>query len=137
MTAAARPLPRVDGDAKPFWDATRAGRLVLQRCTACGTWRFPPGLVCRSCASTSAEWVPAAGRGHLHAVTVVHRTPIAAFRDDVPYFLGLVDLDEGVRLMARLAPADRPPPIGARLELAFEHVDDEVTLPTFREVSDG
>ena len=137
MTASDRPLPRVDGDAKPFWDAARDGRLLLQRCTACGAWRFPPGLVCRSCASTSAEWVAASGRGRLHSVTVVHRTPIAAFRDDVPYVVGLVDLDEGVRLMARLTPADRPPGIGARVEAAFERVDDDVTLPPFHEVSDG
>lgn len=136
MMALGRPLPRVDGDAKPFWDAARDRRLVLQRCRSCGTSRLPPGLVCRTCASTEAEWAEVCGRGVLYSVTVVYRTPIAAFRDEVPYALGLIDLDEGLRLMARVTPAEPAPAIGARLAVAFDDVDDLVTLPSFHEVTD-
>ena len=134
MTDAIRPMPRVYGEAKPFWDSCREQRLRLQRCASCQTWRFPPGLVCRHCSSTEAEWIEVSGRGSIHSLTVVHRTPITAFIEELPYTLALVDLDEGVRLMARISGASVTPPIGTRVEVVFEHIHDDVTLPTFREV---
>jgi uncharacterized OB-fold protein len=137
MSAPGRPLPLTDGEAQPFWVGCRDGRLLLQRCMACGAWRFPPGLVCRSCASTDAGWVAASGGGTVYSFTVVHRTPIKAFAAETPYVLALIDLDEGVRMMARIAPAATVPEIGARVEVAFQEIDETVTLPTFHEVPDA
>jgi uncharacterized OB-fold protein len=44
--------------------------------------------------------------GSVYSYTIVRRAPSAEFTDDVPYALALVDLDEGPRLLARLAAAD-------------------------------
>lgn len=84
--------------ADEWWDAARQGRLLVQRCDACGHHQHHPRPFCLSCRRRDAlGFVEASGRGTLHAFTVVHRSP----RDDLdaPYTVALVDLDEGVRLL--------------------------------------
>jgi uncharacterized OB-fold protein len=58
----------------------------------------------------------AAGTGTIFSITVVHRPPSAALQPFAPYAIALVDLDEGVRLMAHADPALA---IGARVHATF------------------
>jgi hypothetical protein len=77
----------------------------------------------------------ASGRGTLHAFTIVHRAPAREFQADVPYVVALIDLDEGVRLLATLvevAPDPVAVRIGARVEIVYDDVTPDVTLPRFR-----
>lgn len=131
MTETDKPVPTITGETRPFWEGCAAGELRLQTCRACGRPQFYPRLVCAACGGTALAWLPSAGRGTVHAVTVVHRAPSPAFRPDVPYVVALVDLDEGVRMMANVvgAPPDRVA-IGDRVRVVFERRGD-VTLPQF------
>src|SRR5207249_4777381 len=89
-------------ESGPFWEGLARGELRAKRCGACG--RFVPldPRVCSFCRSTELAWARVGGRGRLASFTIVHRAPSPAFADQVPYVLALVDLDEGVRMMARL-----------------------------------
>ena len=75
--------------------------------------------------------VRASGRGTVYSFTVVHRTS-EEFSADLPFPVGLVDLEEGVRMMARLDVSE--PVVGMPVEVVFERVDDRLSLPHFREV---
>ena len=86
--------------AQYFWDGCAACELRHRRCAACGTRQSFPRDFCPACGSTDLEWQVSAGRGTVHAVTVVTRAPTDAFRALVPYAIILVDLDEGPRMMA-------------------------------------
>jgi uncharacterized protein len=132
MAEYARPLPVPDGDTKPFWDAAKEHRLTIQRCQNCHEAIFYPRSLCPHCMSDRIEWIAASGKGTIYSYTVVHQSP-AAFADSVPYVVALIDLEEGVRLMSRVvdtAPADVK--IGAPVEVTFEDVTPEITLPMFR-----
>ena len=84
----------------------------IEGCGACGAlWSLPRGL-CPRCGSGRAEPREVSGRATLRAATLVHRTPDPAFEDRVPFLVGLVDLEEGPRLMGHLA---AEVPIGAPL----------------------
>ena len=80
--------------------------------------RFYPRPVCPRCFGVHLEWRPASGRGALYSFTIVHRAPGPELQGAVPYVVALVDLEEGVRLMATLqdvdagsgGPADRDAP---------------------------
>jgi uncharacterized OB-fold protein len=96
-----RPRPRPTGLTEPFWDALRAGRLAVQRCLTCGAWRWPPQPACPSCLSEEYRWAPTAGLGRLYSFTVVHR-PVDPAMFDPPYVLGIVELDEGPRLLTNI-----------------------------------
>jgi uncharacterized OB-fold protein len=126
----ARSAPVEDADSAEFWAAARRGELLLQQCTVCEHWQFPPRVLC-TCCGAPVRWRAAAGTGTLYSFTVVHRAP-ADFADLAPYAVGLADLAEGVRMVAIVdAPLDEVV-IGLPLRVAFDRRDDEVTVPVFR-----
>jgi uncharacterized OB-fold protein len=76
------------------------------------------------------EWEVASGRGTVYSHTTIHQNSARAFRDLVPYRLGLVELEEGPRVLAYLrGPADRLG-VGAAVTVGFERVG-ATTLPVF------
>jgi uncharacterized OB-fold protein len=127
-----RPLPVPDPLTAPFWQGARAHRLRLPRCQDCAQVHFYPRSVCPHCASARLEWVDASGKGTLYSFTVVQRAPSPAFKDKLPYVVGIVALDEGPHLMTNIAgcaPADVR--VGMPVEVAWEDFDPAATLPYF------
>ncbi|HEX3788692.1 MAG TPA: bifunctional MaoC family dehydratase N-terminal/OB-fold nucleic acid binding domain-containing protein [Pseudonocardiaceae bacterium] len=122
--------PQVNRDTEFFWAGTRAGELRIQRCGQCGLLRHPPGPMCPECGSTKRTHLVSAGLGEVFSYVVHHHPPVAG--RELPFVVALVELDEGVRLLAELtgvAPADVR--IGLPVRIAFRAVDDELTLPTW------
>jgi uncharacterized OB-fold protein len=79
-----------------------------------------------------ATWRQVSGRGAVHSWTIAHHPFHPGFKDDLPYVLATVDLEEGVRMIAQLRGV--PPEqlaIGLPVEVGFERATDEVTLPVF------
>ena len=128
----AKPVPEPTRDSKPYWDALRDGRLVVQQCAACGKLRHYPRPVCDACYSMDATWRPLSGRGTVHSWTVVHHPFHPGFKSDLPYVLATVDLAEGVRMIAQLrgVPPDAVT-VGLPVTMVPEPVTDELTLPVF------
>jgi uncharacterized OB-fold protein len=128
----AKPVPEPSRDSKPYWDALHEGRLVIQACAACGKLRHYPRPVCDACFSMDVRWHPASGRGRIHSWTVAHHPFHPGFKHELPYVLATVDLEEGVRMLAQLrgvAPGEIV--VGLPVEVAFERVTEELTLPVF------
>ena len=127
-----RPVPEATPESKPFWDALDQGRLVLQRCAACGKVRHYPRPVCDACYSMEATWIEATGRGKVYSFTVTHHAFDPGFKSEVPYILVTVELDEGVRMNAPLRGTEAHEiRIGMPVRIAFERVRDDLTLPAF------
>jgi uncharacterized protein len=127
VTERAFPVP--DAVSLPFWEGIAEGVLRVQRCGACGRYVFYPRAVCPYCASSKLDWVDASGRGRIHSYTVVHRAP-PEYRDEVPYVVALVELDEGVRMMARLVDVE---PAAVSVDLPVEvAIQGDPRLPYFR-----
>jgi uncharacterized OB-fold protein len=133
-----KPLPRITPDAKPFWDALRERRLLLPYCTACGRPHLPPGPVCPFCFAARLEWRPASGRGQLSSWTVVHKAWFPAFEADIPYNVVQVELAEGPRLTANVVGiANEALKVGQPVEIVFDAVTPELTMPRFRPCAKG
>ncbi|MER2534113.1 MAG: OB-fold domain-containing protein [Rhizobiaceae bacterium] len=81
------------------------GELHVQKCEACGELNMYPRARCPHCYSSNLSWVRVSGRATLLSYTVVRTAAPKAFAEDTPYAIGIVKLDEGPQLMARL-PAD-------------------------------
>ncbi|MEB3031877.1 Zn-ribbon domain-containing OB-fold protein [[Mycobacterium] nativiensis] len=109
-----------------FFAAAAAGRLEIQRCAACKVLRHPPGPACPACRSFDWDTVVSSRRATLHSWTVVHHPRDPAF--DYPLAVGLVDLAEGVRLVADIAEVDLATlAIDMELEVGFaEHGRGEI-----------
>ena len=130
------PQPGVSQDTQFFWDGLKDNRLLIQRCAACGALRHPPGPVCTACHSFEWDTVQASGRGQLYSYVVAHHPKHPAF--DYPHAVGLIALEEGVRLVA---PIVGIPPgaieIGLELAAEFQHVEGEHRMPVFRPIASG
>ena len=70
-------------------------------CPACGKLTFPPKQHCPGCWSDKMEWTELSGKGTLYARTTIH-VAATQFQDDIPFSVGIVDLIEGIRLIAGL-----------------------------------
>ncbi|WP_368075994.1 Zn-ribbon domain-containing OB-fold protein [Burkholderia lata] len=130
------PLPVPNADSLPYWEAARAHRLVIRRCTACEALHFMPRHLCPVCWSDRLEWVDSKGTGSVHSFTIVRRAPMAAFTANVPYVVALIDLDEGPRMIANVIGDDAlSVRIGDRVGVTFEDRGDGAMLPQFNRIS--
>jgi uncharacterized OB-fold protein len=129
-----KPVPEADPDSAPFWAACREHRLMLQKCTGCGAFRYPPGPFCSHCRSRRSEWIQSAGRARVFSwIVVTHPVPKDVYAGDVPYVVALVELDEGVRMASNIvgcAPSDVRGDM--RVEVLFDDVAPGITLPRFK-----
>ena len=124
--------PQVTPDTAFFWAGTAVGELRIQRCSACGTLRHPPGPMCPSCGvAGDGGYVVAAGTGEVFSYVVHHHPPVPG--KTLPMVVALVQLPEGVRMVGEM-PCVRPDQvrIGLPVRVAFARIDDDLTLPTWR-----
>lgn len=128
-----RALPVPDSTSDPYWQAAREGRLLIQRCTACGTFFSYARPFCPVCWSEQVTWVHASGAATLYTWSVVHVNDLPAFKDLVPYVAAIVDLAEGPRMASMIVdcPHDQLR-IGMPLTVGFFAASDEISLPAFR-----
>lgn len=128
-----KPLPVIDSESRPYWDALKQHRLTLKRCQDCGKHHFYPRALCPHCHSDAVEWVEARGTGTIYSFTIARRPAGPAFKADTPYVVAVVELDEGARMMSNIV-TDKVDAvrIGQHVTVQYEDVTDEVTLPKFR-----
>jgi uncharacterized OB-fold protein len=119
-------------DTEFFWEGTVAGELRIQQCNACGALRHPPGPMCPLCHAADRGYVVASGRGTIFSF-LVHHAPKLPGRE-LPLTLALVELEEGVRMVATVPGAPEDLAIGDPVVARFDRLDDETTLPTWEVV---
>jgi uncharacterized OB-fold protein len=132
--------PSPTPDTAPYWEAARRRQLALQRCADCRAFRFYPGPVCPGCGSGESAWEPVSGRGVIHSYVIVHRATHPVFAGEVPYVVVLVELDGtgGIRIPSRLVGAEPGEArIGLPVEVDFQDVTPEATVPVFRPARRG
>jgi uncharacterized OB-fold protein len=131
-TLSARALPAPDNAALHYWQSAAEGKLVLQRCVSCGEFQFYPRALCAACAGET-EWVEASGRGTLYTFTVIRQNRSEAFVRLSPYVVGIVELDEGVRMMTNIVDCELDRlEVGMALEVVLLKAADDVGLPFWR-----
>jgi uncharacterized OB-fold protein len=126
--SASKPLPLPDRDSEPFWRGLREGALRVQRCRGCGALRWPPRAVCNRCHGFDAEWIALSGRGRIVSWVRNHQAFSPAWRDELPYDVVLVALEEqdDLRLVGRLEGAAPEPDLPVRAR--FVRVTEEIAL---------
>ena len=116
---------------EPFWQAATEHRLVVPRCTSCGTFRLPPSPFCFNCRAQEVEWIDHDGAGEIYSFTILHRAGRPGFDADVPYVVALVELEEGPRVLTRIADVEpNDVRIGQPVRAAFVAYGD-FAIPVF------
>ncbi|HEY6394080.1 MAG TPA: Zn-ribbon domain-containing OB-fold protein [Candidatus Binataceae bacterium] len=128
-----KPLPHIDEENRPWWEALQRHELYVQKCRDCGLVRYYPRAQCTQCLSARIEWIKSSGRGKVYTFTVTNQNQAAGFRESLPYIMAYVELDEGVKMLTNLVDC-RPEQvkIGIPVEVVYEDVTPDVTLAKFR-----
>ncbi len=129
-----RPLPRPTPETQHFWEGTRNGQLLIQRCDSCGDPYFPPRPFCPACGGQNVTVEETSGRGTLYSYLINHtgHPGIAG-----PYSIAVVQLDIGVRMMSNIVNCDQTPEslvLDMPVEVVYESFSDEITLPFFQPI---
>lgn len=131
------PLPVPDSDTQPFWDGCQEDRFLLPRCSACATSRWPPGPICPSCQCADTDWVETSGRGSLYSWVVVTHPVDDVLVDQIPYVVGMIELEEGVRVVGNVLGCE-PDEVydGMPVRVVFEEMGG-MRLPNFEACPTG
>ena len=132
-----KPLPQPTPETQPFWDSLKRHQMQVQRCQDCRECYFYPRPFCPRCYSKNVAWENVSGNATLETYVINHRAA-PRFEEDAPYVIAVVTLAEGPRMMTNLVEvepdaASLPPDLA--LEVVYEDVTDEITLPKFRPAS--
>jgi uncharacterized OB-fold protein len=127
-----RPLPKLTPLNRDFWTCGADDELRILHCDACDDYIHPPAPLCPGCLSRDLSPRPVSGRGRIFSFTINHHLWRESL--EVPYVVGLVELEEqpGLRLATNIV--DCPPEdvqIGMAVEVVFER-NGEVHVPLFR-----
>ena len=116
MAEVNKPVPNISPSMASFYDGAKQGRLLVQKCDDRGLLRFPAHELCSNCLSTRASWVGVSGRGEVYSFNVMHQ----------------IYLEEGPKVVSNLVGV-KPHEIkcGMPVEVMFEKLNDQVTLPKF------
>ena len=130
-----RPVPVPNEWTRPFWEAARRNSLELQRCQSCHSFQHPPYATCVKCVSVDLKFEPVRGIGSIYAYTIMYHTGDKRFAPAVPYASIIVELDDAPgALMAGnlLGVPYTEAKVGRPVEVVFEKLNDEITLPQFK-----
>ncbi len=130
-------LPDInDQFTKEYWEHAKKHELVIQKCNNCGTFRFTPAPICYHCQSFDFEWHKVSGKGTVYSYTIVHYPAHPALKEKVPYNIVLVEIPDAgnVRILGNLIDGtpDEEILIGMPVEVTFEKINDDVTLPQWK-----
>jgi uncharacterized OB-fold protein len=122
-----------DAWSQPFWNAAKERKLLMPRCAACGTFRWPAGPFCPQCQSQPLDWV-APGQGRIYSFTIL---PVRGEDETAPpqfRIAALVEFDgaPGVRLLSSLI--DAPSglvKIGTAVDVDWRNAAN-ATVPVFK-----
>ena len=138
MTDYAKPVPVPDEVTRPFWEAARSHQLHFQRCTHCGTYAHPPTTFCHTChdvTDPAFEFAPITPRARIVNWTVMYDAMVAGFAEQGPWVHALVAFDDQPDLTFTATLLDGVSDrleLGAPVEVVFDDVTDDVTLPMLR-----
>lgn len=115
---------------EPMWDAIDRRAMALQRCNACGTFRYPPGPSCSSCLSPEATWKQISGEGEIVSWAIFHRGYLAEYPP--PYNVIAVRLAEGPMMISNLEGVTPSGTwIGQSVQLVYAEHPTQGLLPRF------
>ena len=133
MADPSKPVPAITPNMAEFFEGARQGQLLIQKCDQCGTLRFPAYELCSNCLSTRSHWAPVSGRGEIYSYNIMHQVYHPGFAAEVPYAVVVVELEEKCKFVSNLLGVKpHEIKIGMPVEVTFEKLSDEVTIPKFR-----
>ena len=126
-------VPAITPETAPFWEAADRGTFLLQRCPDCGNFQYHYRALCSFCMSDKIEDYPSSGQGEVWTYSVVYRNATAGYTEKVPYVVGLVELEGGVKVVSNIiGGAPENVTFGTKVEVVFSKTEQGQAIPLFK-----
>ncbi len=134
-----KPLPNVSEDMRPFYEGLKQHKLLLLKCRKCGQWYWPLAF-CKNHENepygANLEWTEASGLGKVFVHNIHYWAFSPAFKNDVPYVYALIETNEGPMIPSNVIGCKpEEVKIGMPVEVVFEDITEEFTVPKFKPAS--
>ena len=131
-----KPTPTITGETRPFWEAAARGELLIQKCADCNQYQWYPRGFCSICWSSRIEWIKASGKGKVWTFTITRQNRAPGFKDELPYVLALVELEEGVKMFTNIINCDpESVKIGMAVKVAWISPSPDLHIAYFEPAS--
>ncbi len=129
-------LPIPSPESVPYWAGAREHRLLVQKCRACGNHWHPPSTICPACGARDCDWVESCGKGRVFSFVTYHRIYNKGWEGELPYVVAVIELEEGARMLSNVVGIDAADVVcDMAVEVVFDDVTPDVTLPKFRPIA--
>ena len=116
-------LPKQSQLTRWFWQGLGEGQFQSTRCRNCQRISFPPRPDCPNCLASDMEWAPLATHGTVYTSTLIRAVP-TPFIDSAPLPVGVIDLEDGVRLLCWLVEGAGRLPLDSPVEIVAISYED-------------
>lgn len=132
MTEYQKQLPLITSSDRPYWEAAKKHELTAYHCRNCGAF-YSQVTKCTACDNPQMEWARVSGKGEVFTFCIFHQLYHPAWRGEIPYNVAVIKLAEGPLSTSNLVGCKNEDiRIGMPVEVVFDNVTEEVTLPKFR-----
>ena len=119
------PTPVTNPETAQFWEAAKAGKFLIKRCTACGEPHYFPRSICPFCFSDQTVWEESSGEATIYTFSLMRKSPTG------PYAIAYVTLKEGPSLQTNIVDCDMDKlQIGQKVKVVWKPTDG-APLPFF------
>ncbi|WP_104402365.1 Zn-ribbon domain-containing OB-fold protein [Vibrio penaeicida] len=127
------PGPTITALTQPFWRAVSECELEIQQCQSCHKHIFYPRSQCPFCWGEDLQWQRVTGSGTLKSYSQVNKPGHPGWIDITPYYVGLIELNEGPTLLSYLFRTKKDMQIGDRFKFEPTNLGGRI-LPCFEQV---
>jgi uncharacterized protein len=125
-------LPETPEREKLYWDGAKRHELMAYRCVNCGTF-YSKVIRCVACDNPKMDWVKVSGKGQVFTFGVVHQLYHPAWKNDIPYNVAWIKLDEGPVMLSNVVQCKNEDLyVGMPVEVVFDDITNEISLPKFK-----
>lgn len=111
--------------ARAWREYPRRYRYEAAVCDKCGKWFFPARLICNECGGREFTTQTMRRTGKVRSYTVI-RTPPAPFKDQAPYIVGIVEMDDGPSINTQITDCSiEQLAVGMPVRLEFRKIYEE------------
>ena len=128
-----KPTPVIDSDSRQYWEGAKSKKLMMQYNKNSNEYFLYSSSLGGVKHNENIEWKEVSGRGDIYSFTLVHAPAGEAFKDDIPYIVALITLEEGARIISNIIIEEGEKiSIGDRVTVHFEKYSEELTIPKFK-----
>ena len=127
-----KPEPIIDNDSAIYWQSAKNNKLMVQRVKNSNEYFLYSRQLTKNINDNATEWIEVIGKGKIYSYTEVSAPAGPAFKEETPYIVASIELDEGARIISNIIKTDiKNITIGKRVKVVFEKQSENLTIPMF------